>query len=75
MNDPVLDSRLRMTERFKKELEQPNRSLFPQGDTMLYSHDVARREIALLEERIKSFAEYRRNHPREYAQMTQAVSA
>ncbi len=75
MNDPVMESLLRMVDKFKQELDQPNRALFPQGETMLYSHDVAKREIAHLEERIRSFAEYRRTHPREYAQATQPMSA
>lgn len=75
MEDPILASFTRMIEKFRKELDQPNRSLFLQGDTMLCSHDVARREIALLEERVRSFSEYRRTHPREYAQATQSLSA
>lgn len=75
MSDPVLECLNRMVEKFKSELDKPNRMMFPIGPGVIYSHDFAKREIAILEDRIKSFAEFRRSHPRVAAEQREATPA
>lgn len=60
MTDPVIETFTRMLQGFKDELKRPNRRVVFDSSNSLWSHDIARREVSILEDRIRDFAGSRR---------------